>query len=91
MGIDWASDNPVGICIVVAGFLDKLAPVGHNLDGVDVPVGVGLGMVGIPSMATIDMVAADTVCYFVHSCSEAGMEHSSLVLYAVVDTHCTED
>ena len=75
MGIDWASDNPVGIHIAAMGSLDKLAPVGHNLDGVNVPVGVGLGMVDIPSMAAVDTVAADMVCYFVHSCSEAGMAH----------------
>ena len=43
----------MGIRIATTGMLDKLAPVGHNLDGVDVPVGVGLGMVDIPSMVVV--------------------------------------
>ena len=83
MGIDWASDNPVGIRIAAAGMRDKLAPVGHNLDGVDVPVGVGLGMVDIPSMVVVDTVAANTVCCFVHSCSEEGMAHFEQVAHEV--------
>ena len=39
--------------LLVAGKLGKLAPVGHNLDGVDVPVEVGLGMVDIPPTAAV--------------------------------------
>ena len=90
MGIGLASNNPVGICIAAASLLDKLAPMGHNLDGVDVPVGVGLGMVDIPSMATVDTVAADTVCYFVHSCSEEGMAFAQVV-HMVAEVHNTTD
>lgn len=71
-GIDLASDNLEGTLIAAVGMLDKQVPVGHNLDGVAIPVGAGPGMVDIPSMAVVDMEAADTVCY-VHSHSEEGM------------------
>ena len=94
MGMDLAFDSPVGIRIVVAGMPDNRAPMGHNLDGVVVPVEVGLGMVGIPSRAAIDTeAAADTVHFVVHmhSCSVADMEHFSLVVYVVVGMHYTED
>ena len=49
--IDLASGNPEDIRMAAAGYIGKLAPVGHNLAGVDVPQEAGLGMVGIPSMA----------------------------------------
>ena len=65
-----------GICTAAAGYICKLAPVGHNLAGVDVPQEAGIGMVGIPSMAVVDTAAADTVhcfvqevCYYAHPCS----------------------
>ncbi len=35
--IDLASGNPEDIRMATAGYIGKLAPVGHNLAGVDVP------------------------------------------------------
>jgi len=37
LGKDLASDNPEDIRMAAAGYIGKLAPVGHNLAGVDVP------------------------------------------------------
>ena len=37
LGMDLASDNPECIRMAAAGYIGKLAPVGHNLAGVDVP------------------------------------------------------
>ena len=37
LGIDLASGNPEDICMAAAGYICKLAAVGHNLAGVDVP------------------------------------------------------
>ena len=37
LGIDLASGNPEDIRMAAAGYIGKLAPVGHNLAGVDVP------------------------------------------------------
>ena len=37
LGIDLASDNPEDIRMAAAGYIGKLAPVGHNFAGVDVP------------------------------------------------------
>ena len=52
----------------------KEAPAGHNLAGVDVPVGAGLGMVDTPSIV-VDMEAAD-------------MAYLVVRLHSVVDMAC---
>ena len=72
MGIDLAFDNPEGIHVSVVGMVDKPVPVGHNLAGVVVLVGAGLGMVDTPSIAIVDTEAADTVCCVVHSYLDEG-------------------
>ena len=80
LGIDLASGNLEDIRMAAAGYIGKLAPVGHNLAEVDVPQEAGLGMVGIPSMAVVDTEAVDTVHCFVqevYSCQEAGMACSA--------------
>jgi len=68
--------------MAAAGKLGKLAPAGHNLAGVGVPVGAGLGTVDIPSR-----VAADMARYVVHSYLGAGMACSALEAHMVVEAH----
>ena len=66
-----------GICTAAVGYIGKLAPVGHNLARVVVPMGVSLGLVDIPSMAAVGTATTDTVCYYAHPCSEEGMAYSA--------------
>jgi hypothetical protein len=84
----------VGIRTTAAGYIGKLAPVGHNLAGVDVPQEAGLGMVGIPSRAAVDTAAADTVHCFVQevcSCQEVGMAYSAQEVHTVAEVPDTAD
>ena len=91
MGIDWASDNPAGIRTAAAGLLDKMALVGHNLVGVDVPVGASLGMADIPSTVVVDMDADDTVCCVVHSYLDEGTTYFAQAVHKVAEAHKAED
>ena len=98
LGMDLASGNPEDIRMAAAGYIGKLAPVGHNLAGVDVPQEVGLGMVGIPSMAAVDTAEADTVhcflqevCYYAHQCLEGSMACSAQEVRTVAEVPDTED
>lgn len=94
LGIDLASGNPEDICMAAAGYIGKLAPVGHNLAGVDVPQEAGLGMADIPSRAVVDTAAADTVHCFVQevcSCQEAGMAYSAQEVHTVAEVPDTAD
>ena len=91
MGIGLAFDSLAGIRIAAVGMLDKEAPVGHNLAGVDVLVGAGLGMVDIPSMAIVDTEVADMVCYVVHSSLDTGMTYFAQAEHKAVEVHNVED
>ena len=60
--------------MAAVGMAGKEAPAGHNLDGVDVPMGAGLGMVDTPSIV-VDTGAADMAYLVAH-------------LHLVVDMAC---
>ena len=69
MGVGHTAAQKDVYLLLVAGKLGKLAPVGHNLDGADVPVEVGLGMVDIPPMATVG------TAYFVQDAHKVVVVH----------------
>ena len=48
-------------------------------------------MVGIPSMAVVDTGEADTVCYYTHPCSEAGLACSAQEVHMVAEVPDTAD
>jgi len=48
-------------------------------------------MVGIPSRAVVDTAAADTVCYYAHPCSEAGLACSAQEVHTVAEVPDTAD
>ena len=60
--------------MAAVGVDGKEAPAGHNLAGVDVPVGAGLGMVDTPSIF-VDTGAADMVHLVVHLRLAVDMAH----------------
>jgi len=82
--IGLAFDNREGILVAAADMPDKAVPGGHNLAGVDVPVGAGLGKVDILSTVVVDMAATDTVCYDVYLHWEEGTACSAQEVYTVV-------
>ena len=77
--------------MAVVGMVDKEAPVGHILVGVDVPVGADPGMVDIPSTAAVDRAAADMVRYTACSHLEEGTAHFVLAVCKVVEVQKDED
>ena len=76
--------------MAAVGMAGKGAPAEHNLVGVDVLAGAGLGMVDTPSIV-VDMEAAGMAYLDAHLHSVGDMAYFALDARTVVEAHVAEE